>query len=255
MQAASGSRGARVYDASELDEDFAFVSNTIENTTAAAMLPNRSDTGMWVTTAGINIRDQIRKDDLTPLQFKYEAADCRLFYTVANIFNMSRLWHDVAAATWNNASLCVTGSTGFPSARNTSSTQAPPRRTAQLPLLSLDLADSVAITGNGTVGILDSGSRQTGEIKSCQTNSDCNGDLCLGTNLRCGTIFKPVSACLPKCSNYDPSCPGTSECDYDDTPSPSKLNTVVGRKAVLRDTLRLGHCRPTVPNRKLACPR
>jgi hypothetical protein len=89
MQAVSGSRGAREYDASQLDADFEFVSETIENTTAAALLPNRTDHGMWINTAGINIRDQVRASDNTPLQFKYEAADCRIYYTKANVFNMS----------------------------------------------------------------------------------------------------------------------------------------------------------------------
>ncbi|KAF2190377.1 hypothetical protein K469DRAFT_746897 [Zopfia rhizophila CBS 207.26] len=254
MQAVSGSRGARVYEASELDDDFRFVSETIENSTAAALLPNRSDTGVWVTSAGINIRDQVRENDLTPLQFKYEAADCRIYYTLANVFNMTRLWRDAATAAWDDPSLCVDGSTGFPTARNTSSAQAPPERTAQAPSLDLDLAEFVNFAGNNTGGLADGGLRPTGEIISCTSNSQCNGGQCLPTTLVCNGVPRSVNACLPKCSSADPSCPGSSDCFYE-TGLPSKLNTVAGRNAALKKPVQQGHCRPRAPSPKLACPR
>ena len=257
MQAVSGSRGARVYDASELDEDFEFVSDTIENTAAAALLPNRSDTGIWVNSAGINIRDQVRENDNTPLQFKYEAADCRIYYTLANVFNMTRLWRDAATAAWDDPSLCVEGSTGFPTARNTSSTQPPPKRTAQAPNLDHDpnLAAFVAnSTGNDMGGISALGSRPTGAITSCKTNSDCSGALCQSTPLRCGTLFKPVLACLPRCTSANPyACPGNSDCDYD-APLPSKLNAAIGRSANFGRQIQQGRCRPRGPTMGLACP-
>lgn len=74
--------------------------------------------------AQINFRDHIRKGDITrtPLQFVYEAADCRLFYTVNHFRDVRQLWRDVAATQWGNVSsngispLCVRGSTGHPSA-------------------------------------------------------------------------------------------------------------------------------------------
>lgn len=61
----------------------------------------------------INLRDQVRANDPVPLQFKYEAADCRIFYTLRNVWNSTQLWHDTVAAAFDDHSLCTKGSTGF----------------------------------------------------------------------------------------------------------------------------------------------
>ena len=71
------------------------------------------DSGVYVAVLGVNLRDQVRLDDSVPLQFKYEAADCRIFYTLDNVYNMSRLWRDTVTAAFDDPSLCVEGSTGF----------------------------------------------------------------------------------------------------------------------------------------------
>jgi hypothetical protein len=260
MQAVSGSRGAREYDASQLDADFEFVSETIENTTAAALLPNRTDHGMWINTAGINIRDQVRASDNTPLQFKYEAADCRIYYTKANVFNMSRLWRDAAAAAFDDPSLCVAGSTGFPSARNTSSTVPPPARPAQSLDTDLDLAQSISLAGNDTLGYahdLQAGPvRKTGEIKACGPSNQCDIGQCSITSLRCAGRDTPVRACLPSCSSNNPSCPAGADCDLDYR-APSKSNEVSNkiRSARLSQPLYFGLCRPTNPSPRLGCPK
>ncbi|KKY31337.1 putative peptidase s41 family protein [Diaporthe ampelina] len=68
---------------------------------------------VYIVDAGINLRDQVRQDDETPLQFTYEAADCRIFWTPKTIFSYAALWQYAADAIWSNASLCVSGSTGF----------------------------------------------------------------------------------------------------------------------------------------------
>jgi hypothetical protein len=256
MQAVSGSRGARIYDASEIDDDFDFVSETINNTTAAALLPNRTDTGMWINTAGINIRDQVRENDTTPLQFKYEAADCRIYFTKANVFNMTRLWRDAAAAAFDDPSLCVQGSTGFPSARNTTSTLTPPPR--PVGTVNVDTFQPIALAGNDTIGYADSlqagPERPTGEIISCRSKSDCGGGDCAETYLRCGSSFKPVLACLPRCRSNDRACPRSSECDYDAL-APSKFNSVSTKSANFGHPLYLGRCRPMNPSPRLQCPK
>lgn len=118
MQAVGGSRGAREYSAHHLDTEFAKAANV--SAAARAALPEippdgiHRDTGMWTPYAGINLRDQIREDDAEniPLQFRYEPADCRIFYTLRNIYNATQLWRDVAAAAFVDPSLCVPGSTG-----------------------------------------------------------------------------------------------------------------------------------------------
>lgn len=62
--------------------------------------------------SSIQIQDQIRKGDpsQTPLQFIYEAADCRLFFTPRTLLDPAAMW----AATWaafTDDSKCVPGST------------------------------------------------------------------------------------------------------------------------------------------------
>jgi len=66
--------------------------------------------------AGVNGADIIRKDDAsqTPLQFVYEAADCKLFYTADMVLDVRETWKAVAAAKWGNGT-CVPGSRGHPS--------------------------------------------------------------------------------------------------------------------------------------------
>lgn len=51
----------------------------------------------------------------TPLEFVYEAADCRLFPTLESLLSPTPLWKLAVDAKWGNGS-CVAGSTGDPSA-------------------------------------------------------------------------------------------------------------------------------------------
>ena len=63
----------------------------------------------------INFRSSVRADDITqtPLQFVYEPADCRLFYTPAMLANVTAQWVAVAQAGFSlDESNCVKGSTG-----------------------------------------------------------------------------------------------------------------------------------------------
>lgn len=68
--------------------------------------------------ARVNIRNNIRKDDktVTPLQFVYEAADCRLFYTAEQIQNQALVWKAAYNSYWGNGA-CVSGSTNQISSR------------------------------------------------------------------------------------------------------------------------------------------
>jgi hypothetical protein len=111
MQAASGSRGALVYSAAAITSD---ISLAIEkDKDVASRLPTkRNDSGMYVIHAGINLRDQVRPRDPTPLQFQYLPADCRLYWTFENAYNMTRLWEDVSTAAFEDDSRCVESSTG-----------------------------------------------------------------------------------------------------------------------------------------------
>lgn len=83
MQAVSGSREAIDYSAERLDYDFATAQSL--NDTANDQLPQVRDPGVYTTWFGFNLRDQIRKDDTTPLQFKYEAANCRIYVSHSTV--------------------------------------------------------------------------------------------------------------------------------------------------------------------------
>ncbi|KAL4934793.1 hypothetical protein BDV06DRAFT_229442 [Aspergillus oleicola] len=60
----------------------------------------------------VNLRDAYGKDDkesLMPLQFTYEPAHCRLFYTLENVLEPASVWSAAAKAVWGDKE-CVTGS-------------------------------------------------------------------------------------------------------------------------------------------------
>ena len=71
----------------------------------------------------VNSLDNIRapRSDLTedqrntPLEFVYEAADCKLFYTYDSLMTPMSMWRRGVDAKWGNGT-CVAGSTGAPSA-------------------------------------------------------------------------------------------------------------------------------------------
>ena len=75
----------------------------------------------------VNIRNQVRYNSDIPVQFTYEAADCRLWYTPPMVNDMRVLWTAVAEATWGfGKQYCVPGSTGqVTSLLNVTSTDAP----------------------------------------------------------------------------------------------------------------------------------
>ena len=105
MQAVGGSRGAQVYSSIALDADI----DVAEFLNSSLVLPDR-DAGNYINYAGFNIKDQIRKGEDFPLQFAFEPATCRIFYTVHTVYNYLNLWNYVVDAIWRNPSLCIAGS-------------------------------------------------------------------------------------------------------------------------------------------------
>lgn len=133
MQAVGGVKGANVYKFDSLlswidqastnlstpaqKESFekrysGLEDGAIQMLTRAAIGPD----GLLVASA--NVRNNIRLDDdtVTPLQFVYEAADCRLFYTAPMLAMQSLVWSAAYNSMWKNGS-CVAGSTGHPSSK------------------------------------------------------------------------------------------------------------------------------------------
>lgn len=68
------------------------------------------------TGSNVNWKNNYRQGDssFTPLQYVYEAADCRFFYTPAMAVKQSLVWQRAYDIRWGNGS-CVAGSTGHPS--------------------------------------------------------------------------------------------------------------------------------------------
>ncbi|KZZ88772.1 Peptidase S41 [Moelleriella libera RCEF 2490] len=65
----------------------------------------------------VNFRNAYQQNDTElPLQFEYQAADCRLFYTLRNIFDPASTWTDAKKAIWGGAK-CVDDSTGAKGSR------------------------------------------------------------------------------------------------------------------------------------------
>lgn len=263
MQAASGNRGAASYAAAVLDDDMEFARNVdaYVDIAANASIPDVREPGMYYRFASFNLRDQVRPNETVPLQFKYEAADCRIYYTIANVYNMTRLWYDVSAAAFNNdSSLCVEGSTGF-STRNNTDPFPPPVPNAERPILGLNLNQSAVRQqvwdNDPAAGLRAAKTRPLGNnvILPCPPNGVC-ADLtthCKQIDINCsegGT--KPVKACLPQCVTWEgPStCPGS--CRLLQTQD-SKVG--LGSKAEFREKLYAGLCYPSTGTRELGCTR
>jgi hypothetical protein len=129
MQAPSGNRGAAYYTSGDIDININYTESI--NTTTVDHLPIRTDNDFYITRLGVNLRDQIRKSEYVPLQFLYEAANCRIFYTPQTIYNYTNLWNYAANAIYSKPELCVRGSTGYATS-NATYTKAPLNATATL---------------------------------------------------------------------------------------------------------------------------
>lgn len=234
MQTASGNRGAAIYTSDRLDYDIESLTKIVQNRTAFELMPSR-DTGMFTNYASINIRDQMRPEDLMPLQFRYVASDCRVYYTPQNVYNMSQLWRDVSSATWDNATLCVPDSTHY-SKRTNEERKTQPRAADPPTAFEVPGGNSehpLDVSFNASVGLVD-GRESRSIIKYKQCGKDPNS---------CGTYYvcKPVASscdrdgdgtplylCLPKCNTLSGSnCkPDTSRLPPSASQQPVKKRTV-----------------------------
>ncbi|KKY20342.1 putative peptidase s41 family protein [Diplodia seriata] len=261
MQTASGSRGALSYTASDIDIDIDWVNGRMDlndnpsNETAFANLrPLRErDTGMWITYAGLNLRDQIREADTTPLQFKYEAANCRLYYTLDNVWNMTTLWHDAAAAAFssNASSACVANSTGYAATNAVSTTSPPPAPNITAPTINdaflsntadyvLDDA-SFSDAGNHPLLAGTTSSLSSSSLQLCTSAGKCPTGLtgtCQDVAIQCPGAKKAVtrSVCMTRCSsvngNADCAAQGTGCTGLDSGRKDGQVASTIGAKSV-----------------------
>lgn len=244
MQAVGGSRGAASYDSGVLDANFVFASSI--NDTAANLLPQVRDPNIYTTYFGFNLRDEVRPNDTEPLQFKYEAANCRIYWTLSNAYNMSRLWRDAASATWDNPSLCVEGSIGYASTGNSTVAKSPPTAfNITAGQHASAVSSNIKLTPNG--GLPDASARRSsGSIEPCS-------DACPGG---CNTIACPGggsrSACLGACPNVGGQCVGGGQCQASQIIE-NKQRTARGSGASVRQVV-VGKCFPDFGTPAIGCP-
>jgi len=149
-------RGAREYGIVDtLDNNIGYAQYLLQyyDDPRQNFLPNRTEAlQVYVEYADLNLRDQIRKESDIPVQFAYEAANCRIFYTPTTFYNMSNLWQYAADAIWTTPSLCVTNSTGYASTNGTN-TVGPP--SAIIPNIHV-IKPSDPLVGNIIINMLNS---------------------------------------------------------------------------------------------------
>lgn len=224
MQGMAAGRGARSYSLSVLDANIGFAQGLLASTGSpdANFLPNRTTANdVYIVDAGVNLRDQVRQNDETPLQFTYEAADCRIFWTPKTIFNYAALWQYSADAIWSNGSLCVSGSTGYsnngsqaaadesPAPPSPSSKSSPFNMTEyilslnnQTPAIdSTDLEDSLS-AGGGFYG-----RGRSATFRDCSVNANgyyyCSQGYECQNVQRCSSSAALSPTCVETC-NYPP---------------------------------------------------
>ncbi|KAH6638299.1 hypothetical protein C7974DRAFT_158490 [Boeremia exigua] len=268
MQAASGTRGARSYDTWTLDNDMIYARSLDESvaTNVNATVPEIRDSAMFVKYGGFNLRDQIRKEDTTPLQFKYEAADCRIYYTVDNIYNMTRLWHDVSAAAFTDSSLCVEGSTGFSKTNNTNPI-APPQPDAQKPVLSLNTTSIAQAKWDDDdsdsfhAAVNSKGTRNKDPFPLCVPVPLTGGQGCTDAGSVCRQVsvyctkdkaYKNPYRCVSECRNQPGSkCHGSCKLDSPSAESKPVYANAAGTE--FSEKLSTGYCYPSVGTKALGC--
>jgi hypothetical protein len=127
MQAIGGAKGAQVFDETMLADWidlFQSPQNTLRDQANGTIWENFTDNAISRAKAvGVNGRNHFRMGDEseTPLQFVYEAADCRIWWTCEMLYDVSFLWARVARMAFKerrgtqfNSKYCVQNSTGHP---------------------------------------------------------------------------------------------------------------------------------------------
>ncbi|TLD31914.1 peptidase S41 family protein [Venturia nashicola] len=118
IQAVGGTKGTNNYVGDGIQSKVVYVYNystpAQQATFDGTSLGTYNSNFPWaraVGSLGINARDGIRKNDTTntPLQFRYEEADCRLYYTPEMTVDVTYIWKAVVDVRWGKEG-CVAGS-------------------------------------------------------------------------------------------------------------------------------------------------
>ena len=263
MQAVGGTRGAQAYTTVDLDEDIEMAK--ILNDTVTGVLPNR-DASNFINFAEFTIKDAIRKGEDFPLQFAYEAATCRIFYTQHTVYNYLNLWNYVVDAIWRNPSLCIDGMANATTILPTNIT-GPAKNGRDITAVgSKDLANLI-VSGlwSGPQTLLPSsqpekrdtptpamikGKLKTHHLSNEITNGLVNSADCSSCNARRGYICASVPSCSPDGKRrHTQSCQracqeGSSICGY----NPCFLGSGPGFCLSSRQRLALDTCETPTRN-------
>ena len=216
MQASGGTRGAAIYNARRLDRDISAAQNIDRST--RGQFPDRQH-DFFITGLTINLRDQIRSgaDEASPipLQFQYEAADCRIFYTPKTWYNYTNLWTYAANAIWSDPGLCIATSadnhTHPPPHRQQNTVDNIERDTsnpANDPPQSNDPSNDIF---SGAIYL------QYYDLRPCKKDSDCAGGgrySCREVEVCQNGFVKLLKRCIQSCSIRDDFCSHGS-CEFD----------------------------------------
>ncbi|KAK9420219.1 putative Peptidase S41 [Seiridium unicorne] len=126
MQIMGGVRGGQSAGFNLIEEWVSTAAELLQNATAEGIdlltpdelehlnssIPQPLEQLPLTLSGNLNFRNAYQEENPDhPLQFEYQAADCRLFYTYENIRNPATTWLAASQAIWGNGS-CVPGSTG-----------------------------------------------------------------------------------------------------------------------------------------------
>ncbi|KAF7122851.1 hypothetical protein CNMCM5793_000961 [Aspergillus hiratsukae] len=248
MQAPSGTRGAALYGTDKIDRDI-HRARQVDNSTRS-VLPTRG-IDFFMSSASVNLRDQIRRNSSDiPLQFLYEAADCRIFFTPKTWYNYTNLWTYAAEAAWHNPALCVATSNSTASSSSDSNATAP----FQVHVNDNDpiptrhdhhAIDDPSNDIHGT-GILAGSLRGT----KCESGNFCPGPLVCGKIKVCqkGEVVTK-ERCVPSCSksyNYQ-HCGSDSFCFTEEDGATFSVKD--WRELRRKNWISMGYCVPIFPPR------
>lgn len=129
MQGVGGTKGAQVFSWEDIqvrmqavyflgspEQQKEWNETDLGKTAFATQLFRRSAYQGGRIAGGVNLKDNLRQGDAskTPLEFMYEAADCRMFFTPAMVSDVQEVWRGVVDRMFVERGLdkCVEGSTG-----------------------------------------------------------------------------------------------------------------------------------------------
>jgi hypothetical protein len=139
MQGVGGTKGPRQYFMRQIrrDVESAYQYATAEQKRwfARQNIETRLLFARAYGNATVNFQDALREGDSsqTPLQYRYEPADCRLYYTAEMVMDVTATWRAASDARWGGKP-CVAG--GFGKAKGSNSARAVKTKTVLVPNLS-----------------------------------------------------------------------------------------------------------------------